>query len=351
METDPFLVADTYITRGSAKAIVCCVGEHSTRGIEEEVFDVNEHQTDLTRRLDNIGGSLKFIGLITSVCIFGASILIVIINKAAVDDYGAGEFMNRLISCFIVALIMLVVAIPEGLPMTVAVSLAYSVLQMSEDDKVLVRDVESIERVGQITDLVLGKTGTMTTEEMEVHSFFAQNVRFINSRKDSLVKCELDERVLEKIVESICWNSSAWIEMSQNCFYIPEGQGTEVSLIKWLQGAEKPVHEYMQKKFTDIILATVPFDSNLKKSIVAVKHPVVQNTVRVYVKGAPEYVLPNCLTHFDELGQRTDLDGPTRDYIMDNILNNQMTMKGLRVMAFSYSDMPLEAFEELQERT
>lgn len=64
----------------------------------------------------------------------------------------------------VIALIMLVVAIPEGLPMTVAVSLAHSVLQMSKIDHVLVRDLTAVEEVGQINDLCLGKTGTMTTE-------------------------------------------------------------------------------------------------------------------------------------------------------------------------------------------
>ena len=173
VEEDPFLISDSYIMRGMCKALVCCVGENSTRGIDDTLYDTNDHETELTRRLDNIGGTLKFIGLITSLIILGTSVIIVIINKAAVEDLGAGEFIDRPIQCFIVAIIMLVVAIPEGLPMTVAISLAYSVLQMSEDDNVLVRDIESIEKVGQITDLVLGKTGTMTTEDMEVHSFFA----------------------------------------------------------------------------------------------------------------------------------------------------------------------------------
>lgn len=125
---DPFLLSDSYIMRGSCKAVVCCVGKHSTRPDEDTMFDVREHDTELTQRLDNIGGSLKFIGLITSVIILATSIIIVIINKAAVEDLGADEFIDRFINCFIVALIMLIVAIPEGLPMTVAVSLAYSVL-------------------------------------------------------------------------------------------------------------------------------------------------------------------------------------------------------------------------------
>lgn len=222
---------------------------------------------------------------------------------------------------------------------------------MSDDDNVLVRDLDSVEVVGQITDLVLGKTGTMTTEDMEVHSFFAQNLRVLNTRKNTLQHCELDEKIQTKIIESICWNSSAYIEMSENSFYVPEGQGTEVSLIKWLQAAEEPVHDYMKQKFSDMILATVPFSSTQKKSIVAVKHPVLIDTVRIYVKGAPELVIPNCLKHYDESGALREIDGATRSYLMDNMLNGLMTTKGLRVIAFSISDMSLSAFEELQERT
>jgi len=60
----------------------------------------------------------------------------------------ADEFIDRLVNCVIIALIMLIVAIPEGLPMTVTVSLAYSVLQMSKDDGVIVRDISSVEKVG-----------------------------------------------------------------------------------------------------------------------------------------------------------------------------------------------------------
>lgn len=60
----------------------------------------------------------------------------------------ADEFIDRLVNCVIIALIMLIVAIPEGLPMTVTVSLAYSVLQMSKDDGVIVRDIGSVEKVG-----------------------------------------------------------------------------------------------------------------------------------------------------------------------------------------------------------
>ncbi len=96
----------------------------------------------------------------------------------------------------------------------------------------------------------------------------------LNSRKNTFLNCDLDQNIVEKIVESVVFNSSAYIQMSKNSFYVPVGNGTEVSLIKWLQAAEIPVHEIMQQKYNeDVILAQVPFNSKLKRSIIAIKHP------------------------------------------------------------------------------
>jgi magnesium-transporting ATPase (P-type) len=86
--------------------------------------------------------------------------------------------------------------------------------------------------------------------------------------------------------------------MTENSFYVPVGNGTEVSLIKWLQEAEIPVHEIMARKEGRIV-AHVPFNSNLKRSIVAVQLENLHDTVRVYVKGAPEIVVPNCRNFYN----------------------------------------------------
>ena len=80
--------------------------------------------------------------------------------------------------------------------------------------------------------------------------------------------------------------------MTENSFYVPVGNGTEVSLIKWLQEAEIPVHEIMaQRDQGNLVMAQVPFNSQLKRSIIAVRHPSQVDTVRIYVKGAPEKVV------------------------------------------------------------
>lgn len=169
------------------------------------------------------------------------------------------------------------------------------------------------------------------------------------------MNCELDNSIIEKIVESVVFNSQAHIEMTENSFYIPVGNGTEVSLIKWLQDAEIPVHEFMQKK-EGRVYAQVPFDSQLKRSIIAVHHPEMQDIVRVYIKGAPEIVLRNCTSHY----QSTELqrDGTRRaekrplsqeeiNQIMGKIMNEQMTYLALRPIAFSYCDMDVTTFDRV----
>ena len=158
------MFADSYIINGTCKALVTCVGENSTRGIHDDKFDTREKETELTHRLDNIGGSLKFIGLIGALVILATSLIVLFIQTGVNDNLKGDVFTKKLVDNIVIALIMLVVAIPEGLPMTVAVSLAHSVLQMSKIDHVLVRDLTAVEEVGQINDLCLGKTGTMTTE-------------------------------------------------------------------------------------------------------------------------------------------------------------------------------------------
>ena len=85
--------------------------------------------------------------------------------------------------------------------------------------------------------------------------------------------------------------------MDENSFYVPKGNGTEVSLIRWLQGAEVPVHEVMASK-EGRVLAEVPFNSKLKRSITAIQLPDMQDTVRIFIKGAPEIIVRNCKNHF-----------------------------------------------------
>ena len=202
------MISNSYILNGTCKALVCAVGIHSTRGVKDIIVDTRSPiESALGDKLENIGGSLKFFGLIASIAILVTSIIVLFLQLSIDDEVGGPIFMKKLVENIVISLIMLVVVIPEGLPMTVAISLAHSVLQMNKYDNILVRDLASVEKVGLITDLCLGKTGTMTTEKMEVVNFYTQSIYVQNSRLNTLFNCDLDPAMIERIVESVVWNS------------------------------------------------------------------------------------------------------------------------------------------------
>jgi Ca2+-transporting ATPase len=146
----------------------------------------------LTRKLRNISKSLKFVAIISALVILATSLLVLFLQTGVNDQVGGKVFTKKLVDCFVIATIILIVSIPEGIPTTVAVSLAHSVLLMSSYDNVLVRDLEAVETAGLLDDICLGKTGTMTTEDMSVVSFYTQGAFVLNSRKNTLLNCDLD---------------------------------------------------------------------------------------------------------------------------------------------------------------
>ena len=368
-DESPFLFADSYIEAGTCKAVVCCVGENSTRGSEDTKYDTREEETELTEKLGVIEKSLQFIAIISTLIILATSMIIIFLQVGINDQVGGAEFTKKLVDNIVIAFVMLIVSVPEGLPMTVQISLANCVHQMDEHDNVLVRDLSSVEEAGLLSDICVGKTGTMTTEDMEVDSFYTQKISVQNSRRNTFMNCQLDQQIIDKIVESVIYNSQAHIEMTENSFYVPVGNGTEVSLIKWLQNAEVPVHEVMASK-EGKVLAEVPFNSKLKRSITAVQHPDLQDTVRIYIKGAPEIIVPNCKNHFKSEDSVTP-DGtsykqaekiPLSEQDKSDILETEMrrmleeprrasefagnseTLYSMRGMAFSYCDMTIGNF-------
>ena len=135
---------------------------------------------------------------------------------------------------------MIIVAIPEGLPLTVGISLAFSVMKMYNSDKILVRKLDAPEKMGEIEEIIIGKTGTITQAEMKVAKFWCEDSTIINSRKNTILNCELAQISVERIKESILYNCDSRVEMDSTNF-IPVGNPTEVGLLKFLQDADIPI--------------------------------------------------------------------------------------------------------------
>ena len=134
-----------------------------------------ETKTPLQESLTGLSKTFTFIGLIMCILILIVSLVITFIYGAVDEEVNGRDVVKKVMDCITLSVILLIVAIPEGLPMVVTVSLAFSVLRMYEKDGVLVKDLNAPEILGQATEILIGKTGTITTENMTVKAFYAQD--------------------------------------------------------------------------------------------------------------------------------------------------------------------------------
>lgn len=127
----------------------------------------------------------------------------------------------------------MLVAVPEGLPLAVGLSLAFSVKQMKKD-KILVKNMNSPETMGTVNEIMCGKTSTLTKGEMQVTEFYVSRRRIKNTKKNTFLNSDIDENLVRIAVDCILFNTTARIEMSENAMYTPVGNPTEVGMLKFL---------------------------------------------------------------------------------------------------------------------
>jgi magnesium-transporting ATPase (P-type) len=354
------------LTRGKCKAVVCCVGSTSTRGDKPRDFETNA-DTGLQKKLKNLESKFTVLGLWAAALVAVALAVCLGIELAggssssaaagkqpgAAGTSGFSLFLSKAANLINLSVVLLVVSVPDGLPLTIGVSLAFSVMSMHAQ-KILIRKQDAPERMGAVEEICCGKTGTITKNDMKVAQFHCEGRTVKNTRKNTLLNCELKEDTLERIKDGILYNCEARVEMDATT-YVPVGNGTEVALLRFLQDAEVPVHLLIQRKL-DRIKATSPFSPERKRSAVALQCPDRPAKVAVYVKGAPEVVMDLCRS---ALGS----DGPV-EYSNDGWNEEPgyrqdqrhtfaaktvaaMAAQPLRVLAFAYAEMDLEAWDGL----
>lgn len=140
----------------------------------------------------------------------------------------------RLLDFFTIALTIIIVAVPEGLPLAVSISLAYSIDTM-KDDNLLVKNMEACETMGMVNNICTGKTATLTKNDMTVKQFYVARQQFTVDSSFQLKKTTIPKTVQDILKDCIIYNCDSRIEMSDEAKYIPVGNGTEVGLLRFLQ--------------------------------------------------------------------------------------------------------------------
>lgn len=155
-----------------------------------------------------------------------------------------------------VVIVYIVVAIPEGLPLTIGISLAFSVMRMYKRDHILVRKHDAPEKIAEVEEFLVGKTATITKNDMKVKKYFLEGHPINNNRDDTIFNCELSDMTIKLVQEAIIYNNSSYVEMGDTK-YVPVGDGTEVGLLKFLQDADVPIHTLIKDRFERVV-AVVP---------------------------------------------------------------------------------------------
>lgn len=134
-----------------------------------------------------------------------------------------------MLNAFILGITIVVVAIPEGLPLAVTIGLAFSVSKMQEENN-LVRSMKSSETMGNANEICTDKTGTLTMNQMQVMEVYFEDEIIQGSSHPTISNCAS----FELISESIIYNSKANIELKENGSKETTGNVTEVGLVKYL---------------------------------------------------------------------------------------------------------------------
>lgn len=343
-EQDPFLLAGSIIKRGQCRGVVCCVGANSTRGIVERKLDT-EKDTALQLKLKNLEAQfMKFAAF--SCLLVLVLIVVMLIVKLSGDEPWYKVLFQQSLRYANLLVVLFVVVVPEGLPLTIGVSLAYTTGRMYAEDRILVKELDAPEKMGEVNEILVGKTSTITTGEMKIAQFLCEDKQIKNTRKNTLLHCELSNITLELIKESILFNCSARIEMDATT-YIPVGNPTEVGLLKFLQDADIPVHLLIQQKLGRVKTIS-PFSSIKKRSATVLQNPNRPGTVTVYLKGAPEVVLEMC-SSIQSANGIVQLSPDLAEEIRREV--DSMASKPLRVISFAYFEMDEDQWNVQFEQT
>ena len=331
-ESNPFLTAGSLISQGNGKALVCAVGANSTRPIQEKKMDMNK-DSPLNQKLDNVAGQLMLFALITAAVILVELLIFLFINIAQAENKWL-TFLGGLPRRFNQAVVLAIVSFPEGLALTFQLSMAFVVMQMYRRDNVLVRDLNAPEFMGQAEEIIVGKTGTITKGEMSVKRIYlADGSAITNSRKNTLLNINLEKETLERIKEAILFNSQARIETDET-FYVPVGNPTDVCMINFLQDADIPVHLVVQRKYAgNRFLHERGFGKDERTYVTSVINYEDDQSVDIFIKGAPEDVLAKCAgDDYDP----TDMLG---------LIGREASEHGYRMIAFAHYRMERGEYE------
>jgi len=244
------------------------------------------------------------------------------INLFVADSWFTVDEIERLIQYFMVSITLIVVAVPEGLAMSVTLSLAYSMRMMTANNN-LVRRMQATETMGAATVICTDKTGTLTRNEMRVMEshFFTGNLTDLYNPITSLIQ------------KSLAVNSTAHLDLSKNVLK-PVGIPTDEALLLWLN--EKGI-DYRKLRSSFDLKSQLAFSSE-NKFMATGGYSSISGKWLILIKGAPEVIISKCNTMLVPSGIAS-ITKFEDDYASTL---KQIQGRGMRTIAFGFKELDEE---------
>ncbi|KAI3678880.1 hypothetical protein L6452_38184 [Arctium lappa] len=334
--TNPFLFSGSKVADGHCRMLVLSVGTNTAWGrmMSSITGDSNE-QTPLQVRLNKLTSSIGKVGLAVAFLVL-VVMLIRYFTGNTEDENGKREYNGKstninvvfdsVTRIFSAAVTIVVVAIPEGLPLAVTLTLAYSMKRMMAD-QAMVRKLSACETMGSATVICTDKTGTLTTNQMTVTKFWI-GLEYIERDSSNVIATD----VLELLHEGVGFNTTGTVFKSDSGS-VPEysGSPTEKAMLSW---AVADLDLDMEKlKQTSTVLQVETFNSKKKRSGILIRR-VADNRMNVHWKGAAEMVLAMCSKYYQSNGCIKTINSDERTQL-ENIIEG-MAASSLRCIAFAY---------------
>ncbi|XP_056357158.1 plasma membrane calcium-transporting ATPase 2 isoform X5 [Oenanthe melanoleuca] len=386
VDKDPMLLSGTHVMEGSGRMLVTAVGVNSQTGIiftllgaggeEEEKKDKKAKQQDgaaamemqplksaeggegddkdkkksnmhkkeksvLQGKLTKLAVQIGKAGLVMS-----AITVIILVLYFAIDTFVVNKkqwlpectpvYVQYFVKFFIIGVTVLVVAVPEGLPLAVTISLAYSVKKMMRDNN-LVRHLDACETMGNATAICSDKTGTLTTNRMTVVQAYVGDVHY----KEIPEPDSIPAKTMELLVNAIAINSAYTTKILP-----PEKEGglprqvgnkTECGLLGFVLDLKQDYEPVRSLIPEEKLYKVYTFNSVRKSMSTVIKLP--DGSFRMYSKGASEIVLKKCSRILNAAGEPRIFRPRDRDEMVKKVIE-PMACDGLRTICVAFRDFP-----------
>ncbi|XP_060544357.1 plasma membrane calcium-transporting ATPase 2 isoform X7 [Pantherophis guttatus] len=385
VDKDPMLLSGTHVMEGSGRMLVTAVGVNSQTGIiftllgageEEEKKDKKAKQQDgaaamemqplksaeggegddKDKRKANISKKEKSVlqGKLTKLAVqigkaglvMSAITVIILVLYFTIENFVVKKnqwlpectpvYVQYFVKFFIIGVTVLVVAVPEGLPLAVTISLAYSVKKMMKDNN-LVRHLDACETMGNATAICSDKTGTLTTNRMTVVQAFVGDVHY----KEIPDPDSISAKTMDLLVNSIAINSAYTTKILP-----PEKEGglprqvgnkTECGLLGFVVDLKQDYQLVRNQMPEEKLYKVYTFNSVRKSMSTVIKMP--DDSFRMYSKGASEIVLKKCSKILNAAGEIRIFRPRDRDEMVKKVIE-PMACDGLRTICVAFRDFP-----------